>query len=301
MFIAQHLQPGDMIGICSPSHVAKPESYAPMIAALEGMGYRVRLADRLYKAEWGYASSAEDRAADLNQLIRDPEVRLIAFGGGECAIDLLPLIDYEAAKANPKRYMSYSDGTDILNTIWQKTGLVTFYGQRPHHVLDYAPDGQDYNCLQFRRMMEAALPGSHVSAAPWHPVTGGACEGTLCGGYLDNFVFLNNAAYVSPSKDEPIVLFIEDHEKFFGIEHESALLTRLEQSPIMPQVTGLLFGHYGYPTNEQLLQRLERLGQKWHIPVAYCDDFGHGDRHAILPIGVRARLDTDRQTLEYLT
>ena len=300
MILTDCLHPGDVIGICSPSHVATAESYAPMIATLEAMGYRVRLADNLYHAAWGYASSAEDRAADFNQLVRDPEVKLIAFGGGEGAVDVLPLIDFEAARANPKRYLSYSDGTDLLNTIWSKCGVVTFYGQCPHHSLDFAPDGQDYNCRQFRRMLEAPLPDAHVSAKPWHPLVSGVCEGTLCGGYLDNFVFLNCAGYVTPPKDEPILLFIEDHKMFFGIEHESALLSRLEQSPIMRQVTGLLFGHYGYPTDEQLLERLTRLGQKWHIPVAYCDDFGHGDSHAILPIGVKARMDVDHQSLTYL-
>lgn len=294
--IPEYLHPGDVIGICSPSHVATPDGYAPMIDALESMGYRVRLADYLYADDWGYASSPEDRAADVNQLIRDPEVKLIAFGGGEGAVDVLPLIDWEAAKANPKRWMSYSDGTDLLNTVWSKTGLATFYGMCPHHLAEASA----YNLVQFRQMMEAPLPAAHEAARPWHTLVGGACEGTLCGGYLDNFVFLNCAGWVTPPKDEPIVLFIEDHKMFFQIEHESALLGRLEQSPIMPQVVGLLFGHYGDPTDTQLLERLTRLGHKWNIPVAYCDDFGHGENHALLPIGVRARLDTDAQTLTYL-
>lgn len=296
MILADHLHPGDTIGICSPSHVATPDGYAPMIAALTARGYRVKLANNLYNSSWGYASSPEDRAADINQLVRDPEVKLIAFGGGEGAVDVLPLVDWEAVRAAPKRWMSYSDGTDLLNTVWSRTGCVTFYGQCPHHLAD----ASDYNADQFSRMMEEALPETHRRSSPWHPLTGGACEGTLCGGYLDNFVFLNCAGWVTPPKDMPLVLLIEDHRMFFGIEHESALLTRLEQSPLMRQVTGLLFGHYGDPTDMQLLERLTVLGQRWHIPVAYCDDFGHGDNHAILPIGVRARLDVDAQTLTYL-
>ena len=48
-----------------------------------------------------------------------------------------------------------------------------------------------------------------------------------------------------------------------------------------------------------LLTRLTRLGEKWHIPVAYSDDFGHGENSAVLPIGVRAVLDTEECTLEY--
>ena len=67
----------------------------------------------------------------------------------------------------------------------------------------------------------------------------------------------------------------------------------------MEHVTGLLFGHYSDPVNEQLLERLRRVGERWGIPVAYCDDFGHGVNHAILPIGVTATLDTEKHMLSY--
>ncbi len=99
--------------------------------------------------------------------------------------------------------------------------------------------------------------------------------------------------------DREYVLFLEDNERFFAIEHESALLARLEQSPIMARVRGLLFGHYSAPINEALIGRLRLLGERRGIPVAYCDDFGHGERHAILPIGAAATLDATRQTLTY--
>ena len=113
---------GDVIGVASPSHIATPEGYASVFEAIERMGFQVRAADNLYSAEWGYAASAEARAADINQLIHDPAVKMIFFGGGEGADDLLPLIDYEAARSNPKLWLSYSDGTSILNTIHSKTG-----------------------------------------------------------------------------------------------------------------------------------------------------------------------------------
>lgn len=40
-----------------------------------------------------------------------------------------------------------------------------------------------------------------------------------------------------------------------------------------------------------------RFGREFSIPVAYCDDFGHGSNHAIFPIGRRAVLDTENKTL----
>ena len=98
---------------------------------------------------------------------------------------------------------------------------------------------------------------------------------------------------IRPMKKEDEISFIN------GIEALSAHIARLEQCGIMPCVRGLLFGHYSTPADEQLLMRLTRLGEKWSIPVAYSDDFGHGENSAILPIGVKATLDTGKCTLEY--
>ena len=278
---------GDTIGIASPSHIASYEGYASVFAAVERMGFRVKAADNLFSADWGYAASAEARAADINQLITDKEVKMIFFGGGEGADDLLPLIDYEAVRSNPKLWLSYSDGTSILNTIRSRTGLITYYGQSVGML-----DGMsDYDRANF---------DAHImSCGAGFTILPGTAQGALTGGYLDNFIHLLGCGWVRPEPGKKYVLFLEDHEKFFGIHHESVLLTRLEQSVIMPQVSGILFGHYSAPHNEYLMERLERLGKKWGIPVAYCDDFGHGQNHAVLPIGAEALLDTMRHTLCY--
>lgn len=297
MQLTKALRPGDTIGFASPSALVTREKFAPRLEAARGLGFRVKEADTLYAASWGYAATPEERAAGINQLILDDEVRLIFFSGGEGSEDVLPLIDWAAAKAHPKRWASYSDGTSILNTVRQQADVITYYGQMPGLL----PKMSDYNLAQFQAfLMSDALPAAHVPNSPWHTLTGGVAEGELIGGYLENFIFIQGNGWLKPTPGKKYVLFIEDHEKFFAIEHESALIGRLEQSAIMPQVTGLLFGHYSAPVNEQLLQRLRILGEKHGIPVCYCDDFGHGENHAILPIGAQARLDADAQKLFYV-
>jgi muramoyltetrapeptide carboxypeptidase len=54
---------------------------------------------------------------------------MLLFGGGWGGNEILPLIDYENIRRNPKLFSSYSDGTSILNAVHAKTGLVTYYGQ----------------------------------------------------------------------------------------------------------------------------------------------------------------------------
>ena len=294
--MAQALRPGDTIGFASPSALATAEGFAPILQAARAMGFRVRTARNLYASGWTYAASAQERADDLNQLILDDEVKLIFFSGGEGADEVLPLLDFAAAAAHPKRWCSYSDGTTILNAIWARTGILTYYGQMPRILPEFTP----YNRAQFERfLMAETLPEAHVAASPWITLRGGQARGTLIGGYVDNFLYLLGNGWLTPRADTPYLLFLEDHEKFFRMPHESNLLSRLEQSRLMPQVTGLVFGHYAEPVNQQLLARLTRLAEAWNIPVCYCDDFGHGANHAILPIGAQATLDADAQTLRY--
>ncbi len=292
------LRPGDVIGLASPSWLATGESTAPAVSALEALGYGVRLAPQIFARGWDYAASPEERAESFNALIRDPEVRLVFFGGGEGADDIVPLLDYEAAGRNPKLYLSYSDGTSILNAIHAKTGLVTLYGQTPGRMPENLEKPMEYNLKQFAAF-NASRPGCHTAAGPWRTLVPGRAEGMLAGGYLANTIFAAATGQLVPEGAGDLVLFVEDHAMFNGIEALSAHIGRLEQCGIMPRVRGLLFGHYSVPVNEQLLARLARLGERWGIPVAYCDDFGHGENSAILPIGVRAALDTGKCTLEY--
>ena len=293
--IPDRLHFGDVIGVCSPSHIATREGYEPIFRAIEEMGFRAKAADNLFASEWGYSASAESRAADINQLISDPEVKMIFFGGGEGADDLLPLIDYEAAARNPKLWLSYSDGTSILNAVWNRTGLMTYYGQ----AVGMLNGMNEYDRRNFESQIMACGHAFLHSALPWRTIIPGEAPATLVGGYVDNFIHLLGCGRIKPESGKRYLLFMEDNERFFGIEHESVLLTRLEQSVIMPQVSGLLFGHYSLPNNEHLMERLYRLGERWGIPVAYCDDFGHGFNHAILPIGARAWLNTAEQAMYY--
>lgn len=291
----KRLHPGCTIGLASPSHIATPEGYAPIIDSLETMGVRVKTAANLFSSAWGYSASDVDRAADLSQLILDDEVDMIFFGGGEGADEVAPLIDYAAVKAHPKLWLGFSDGTSILNAVHGRTGLPVLYGFSPKNVVNIT----EYNRIQFENHVLGHAPERHVASGSWQTITSGKAEGILSGGYLENYSFIANAGWIAPKPNEKYVLFLEEHETFFGVPHVSDELGRLEQSPLMRQVAGVLFGHYSVERNEQLLERLERLGQKNGIPVAYCDDFGHGANHAIFPIGTRAILDTAAQTLEY--
>ena len=290
------LKPGDVIGICSPSHIPNREIYDKAFSRIRAMGFEIKEAKNLYSSSLGYSASPRERADDFNSLARDPEVKMILFGGGEGSVDLIPLIDYEALKKDPKLVCSYSDGTTILDAIWSNTGLEVYYGQSVAH---FSADDNPYHDSQFKAFFASGGVKAHVPASEWRTLSPGSCEGVLLGGYLLNFALLLGSRYFSYDESEDYVLFLEDHEKFYGIPYISSMLSYLDQTPFMDRVRGILFGHYSVEPNEYLFECLARLGKKRGFPVCYCDDFGHGANQAILPIGRKAVLDADALALTY--
>jgi muramoyltetrapeptide carboxypeptidase len=220
---------------------------------------------------------------------------MILFSGGESAVEILPLIDYDSICRHPKLFCSYSDGTSILNAIYSRTGLVTYYGMSASNFLDL----RHYDYTQFcSHFVEGYNIGQQfVSDSQWKTLNGGYCEGTLIGGYTSLFGLMLSNKYFVYDKDEKYLLLLEDHEKFSDVGAVSTYLAFIAQSAFMRNVSGLIFGHYSVNVPETLLRCLERFGIKHNIPVVYTDDFGHGTRHAIFPIGVNAKLDADKYSL----
>ena len=295
--IAPALSPHGGIGICSPSHIPEEEHFRTVLEpAIRRQGYSLYPSPCLFKTTHGYLAAPEERAQDFNCLVSQEKVELILFGGGEGSNELLPYLDFDALKRHPKRVCSYSDGTTILNTIWANTGLITYYGWSPSQFEDL----RVYDYRHFLGHLVRDDMNEHLSNSPWLVQAAGKASGILVGGYCRNFAMLLNSRYFPIDLNEKHLLFLEDHKMFGGVDYVSAMLSHIEQSDFIKTVTGLLFGHYSSPVSPLLLERLRRFGKAHQIPVVYCDDFGHGVNHAILPIGRHAELDADACVLRYL-
>lgn len=289
------LKHGDTIGIISPSWVADKSDYEKYVKGIEGLGFQVKLGKNIYKDTYKYTASDKERIDDLNEMLCDEAVKMIFFGGGYGSVDLLPYIDYKKIRENPKFFLSYSDGTSILNAIYAQTGITTYYGQTPGLYGNVS----EYDRKQFVSHFIEGNVVNHVSNSNWHTITEGCCAGTLIGGYLVNFALSLGSKFFPYPTDKSYILLIEESEKFQCVQDVSMFLNCIGQSRLMEQVTGLLFGHYSDDVSPELFEILDRFGKKYNIPVAYCDDFGHGANHAIFPIGGEAFLDTSNKTLSF--
>jgi muramoyltetrapeptide carboxypeptidase LdcA involved in peptidoglycan recycling len=128
LFHPRKAQVGDKVAVLSPSFAAPGAGPAVHEQAMRRLSEVTGLTPVEYPTTRRLGASARDRAADLNAAFGDPEIRaVLATIGGEDQITVIPHLDAEAARADPKPFVGYSDNTNILSWLWEQ-GVAGFYG-----------------------------------------------------------------------------------------------------------------------------------------------------------------------------
>ncbi|MGH7882649.1 MAG: LD-carboxypeptidase, partial [Candidatus Dormibacteraceae bacterium] len=129
---AEATKPVNEIRVIAPSYYWEPgfeERDGRAKERLEGLGYKVTFGQRLASHYHLGTARVEDRIADFHKAVSDENVKIIlAYSGGWSANEMLPLIDWDLVKANPKPLVGYSDITVLLNAIYAKTGNIGLLG-----------------------------------------------------------------------------------------------------------------------------------------------------------------------------
>lgn len=271
------------------------EGIGPCAQAIADAGYRVSFGEHTFSMTDGYAASAEERAADFNAAVADPDVSMILFPGGEISNEIIPLIDYGAIAAHPKIISSYSDGTSVLNPVTYMTGLVTFYGGSTRLFEPVT----EYNMQGFlRRLVQGST--EYTPASDWRVIRPGSGSGVLCGGYTVNFdSLIGLPQFGFPDRD--YILILEDHERFSSPKVESKWLNDLLQKGAFDRAKAVIFGHYSSDPEklEKLFPVLRRISDRIKIPFVYTDDFGHGANMALFPLGTAASLEAGVDSVKF--
>ncbi|HVD92054.1 MAG TPA: LD-carboxypeptidase, partial [Vicinamibacterales bacterium] len=126
----KRLAQGDTVALVSPAN-ATFNTVDLQIAreSLEALGFKVRLGEHMLERHGYLAGEDKARAADINQAFADKTVSCVhAIRGGWGSARLLPHLDYDTIRRNPKILIGYSDITALLLAVYGKTGLITFHG-----------------------------------------------------------------------------------------------------------------------------------------------------------------------------
>jgi len=119
----KRLTTGARIGVVSPAYWLEPERLQRAVGVFEDLGYEMVLGKSTGLKENKYAGSADLRAADIMDMFRDSSIdAIISARGGYGGNRVLPLLDYDIIRENPKIFIGYSDITGYLASMAQQSG-----------------------------------------------------------------------------------------------------------------------------------------------------------------------------------
>ncbi|MET9733700.1 S66 peptidase family protein [Streptomyces sp. NPDC006458] len=120
--------PGDRIAVISPSSGLPGLFPRPHELGLKRLRKDFGLEPVEYPATRKMGSTPRERADDIHAAFADPEVKAVmASIGGDDQITVLPLLDRELIRANPKPFFGMSDNTNLLAHLYN-TGIVGYHG-----------------------------------------------------------------------------------------------------------------------------------------------------------------------------
>ena len=143
-------RPGDKIAVLSPSFAAPAAGPEVHDQAMVRLRQVTGLEPVEYPTTRKIDASARERADDLNAAFADPEIRaVIATIGGDDQITVVPLLDADAVRADPKPFLGTSDNTNLLNWLWCN-GVAGFYGGSTQVHLGPGPAVDDVHAASLR-------------------------------------------------------------------------------------------------------------------------------------------------------
>lgn len=342
LILPTKLNKGDKIAVVSASWGgpgAFPYRYEVGKQRLENeFGLEViEMPHALKDPDWIY-HNPRARAEDFMQAFLDPTIKgVFSSIGGDDAIRLLPYINFEIIRKNPKIVLGFSDST-VLHFICLKAGITSFYGpsvmtgfaeniaMHAYTVtaikqslfstdkvgsIPFASEGWTKEYLDWDKPSNQMIQRKLEPAMRWEFLgcTDKIVQGRLLGGCIEVLQFINATA-IWPSSDlwDNTILFLETSEEGISPSYLKRFLRNLAAQEILAKIKGILFSKPG--GSEILASEFNNYGKAIlnvfeeyelpQIPVVTNMDFGHSDPMWVMPYGCLTKINPMKNTVSLL-
>jgi len=287
------LRERDRVRLVSPASPPSRDGVARGVELLESWGLRVEIGRYAFDQLGYLAGDDRDRLADLNEALRDPGVRAVfATRGGKGAYRIADRLDLEAARADPKPLVGFSDITYLHLALLRAETPGSVHGP----MLNWNDDFCDARCAENlrRALMEVEPIVVHSDSAEYTArfTAGQPATGTLIGGNFGSIC--HSVGWTLPDLGGAILL-LEDHHGT-GLGQIDRCFTQLVHGGHLDRVVGVALGAFGefesaeaggWTLADVVSGWLERLG----VPVLGGLPVGHGRNPATVPLGTRTTID----------
>ncbi len=303
------LQANDRIAIVAPSGPVDEKLLRDYAEALRLQGFQVELPEDIGRKNGYLAGTDEQRADEMNRMIRDARIQAIfPARGGYGLTRILDRIDYAFLATHPKVIIGYSDITALHLAVAKKCRLVTFHSPVPLSNL-YREQEKDYQfaAQSFRRAVLSQSyfekHNGYVIETPPSMTTktlvGGKARGRLLGGNLTLVSSTMGTPYEIET-DQAILFFEDVNEAPYRIDR---MLSQLRLAGKLERAAGIVVGDLQVKTDEERAEIRKILVEYLaHLRKPVITDYpcGHIALNATLPHGALVELNADLGTLRLL-
>jgi len=288
------LATGETIGIAAPSGSVGDirGQVEGGIAALERLGYRVKRGRHLYDEWLGLAGTHAARIEDWNEMLRDPDVRMVmAATGGSGCLAIVDGLDFDALARDPKWVSGMSDLTIFLNALSWRTRIETLHG--PDVAFSFGVE--EYRAFEeplFQRFMSKDGLLGPLPLGGIRVLRPGKAVGRLFGGTLSVFGWLMATPWAADLTDA--VLVIEGWSLQTSSVHRWLQLLRLQEQ--LARLRALVLGNWsacchGESNPADVVRALVLdacVGTDF--PIIQVDHIGHDTPNVPWPVGALAEV-----------
>nr|WP_159246644.1 S66 peptidase family protein [Tenacibaculum maritimum] len=287
----------------------------------------------LRSAKWIY-ENPKARAEDLMEALEDASIKAIFSNiGGNDSIRILPYINFDIIKNNPKIFIGFSDAT-VTHFCFYKAGVTSFYGtstlvgfaenngmhsyqikdikrtlfsNAPNGIILPNSNGWTSERLEWNLPKNQNLSRKLIQSSGWKFLQGTKIAiGTLLGGCYDVLETLKDTAiWVSPAQWKGTIMFIETSESMMPTYLFLQILRNYAASGILHNINGLLIGRpyhnkYVKEYEEAIIQVIKKEAGLTELPIITEADFGHTCPTFTIPYGIKAEINPDAKTFAIL-
>lgn len=292
MKIPAILQKGDTIAIVATARKNIEDNLKPTIDLLHSWGLEVVIGKSIGLDNHQLAGTDEERAADLQQQLNNPNIKAIwCVRGGYGTVRIIDLIDFSKFKENPKWIVGFSDVT-VIHSYLNKLNIASIHALMPVTVAKATPNAiESVRKSLFGESLKYELAANTENKL-------GEANGELVGGNLSILYSLmgSNAQIDCRGK----ILFLEDLDEY--LYHIDRMLMNLERCGCFKDLKGLVIGSMikmkdnEIPWGKNANQIIADITKEYTFPILYNFPAGHIQNNNALIFGKQVSLELNVTT-----
>jgi muramoyltetrapeptide carboxypeptidase len=291
MITPPYLKTGDKIAIIATARKVSPSDMEAAFSTFRSWGLQVVTGPHLFGENNQYSGTDEERAADLQMMLDDKDIKAIVCArGGYGTVRIIDMIDFSAFEQHPKWIVGYSDATVLHSHIQTQFGIETLHAIMP---INFTEEGSETAIETLRK----ALFGETLeySVSPQLLNKPGNAAGVLTGGNLSILYALTGTP--SDIVTEGKILFIEDLDEY--LYHVDRMMMNLKRSGKLTGLKAIIVGGMtkmndnAVPFGKQAEHIISDYAAQAEIPVCFNFPAGHMADNRALIMGREVQLNIE--------